>query len=121
MDSLEAIIHASENCKHMNINDLAAKIEVVPLAFIRGRSFTNSIVIVDEAESFDLTALKTVLTRVDRWSKVIILGSLNQIDDWRQRKKDKSDFQRVMEVLVNNPDYNHIVGYVHLEKSMRSE
>ena len=121
MDSLEAIIHASENGKHMNINDLAAKIEVVPLAFIRGRSFTNSIVIVDEAESFDLTALKTVLTRVDRWSKVIILGSLNQIDDWRQRKKDKSDFQRVMEVLVNNQDYSSIVGYVHLEKSMRSE
>jgi PhoH-like ATPase len=50
----------------INVKDLASKIEVIPLAFIRGRSFTNSIVIVDEAESMDLNALKTVLTRIDR-------------------------------------------------------
>ena len=63
-DSLESIRHLSK--ENINVKDLASKIEVIPLAFIRGRSFTNSIVIVDEAESMDLNALKTVLTRIDR-------------------------------------------------------
>lgn len=63
------------------VNDLTHRIEVCPIAFLRGRSFEDAIIIIDEAQNLDLTALKTVLTRVGRYCKIILLGSMNQIDD----------------------------------------
>lgn len=63
------------------VNDLLNHIEVCPIAFLRGRSFEDAVVIVDEAQNLDLTALKTVLTRVGKFCKIILLGSMNQIDD----------------------------------------
>ena len=65
----------------------------------------------------DLNALKTVLTRIDRWSKIVLLGSYKQIDDWRIRAQDKSDFQKVIEVLQDQP----YVGFIRFTRSMRSD
>ena len=90
---------------------------MIPIAFLRGRSFRDTILIIDEAQNLDLTALKAILTRVGDYSKVVLLGSMNQIDDPRQRKKDKCDFEKVMEATINLP----YVGYINLTKSMRSD
>ena len=115
MDNLESI------CRHSsfkpNLNDLKAKIEMVPIAFLRGRSFENTLLIVDEAQNLDLVTLKTILTRVGNYSKVILLGSMNQIDDSVQNKKDKCDFQKVIEKISDLP----YVAHIELTKSMRSE
>lgn len=114
MDNLESI------CRHSafkpSLNDLKHKIETVPIAFLRGRSFENTLLVVDEAQNLDLVTLKTILTRVGNYSKVILLGSMNQIDDIHQQKKDKCDFQKVIDKLQELP----YVGYVELTKSMRS-
>ena len=114
-DNLEAITRLSEY--HLNANDLAAKIEVLPLAFLRGRSFQDTILIIDEAQNLDLTCLKAILTRVNDWSKVVLLGSMNQIDDPRQRIQPQCDFQKVIDTIKDLP----YVGYVNLERSMRSK
>lgn len=114
-DSLESICKISEY--KLNVRDLAAQIEVLPLAFLRGRSLRNAIVIADEVESYDLNALKTVISRVGDYSKVILLGSYNQIDDWRQRTKEQCDFKRVADKLKQS----EYVGFVELTKSMRSK
>ena len=114
-DNLEAITRLSEY--HLNANDLAAKIEVLPLAFLRGRSFQDTILIIDEAQNLDLTCLKAILTRVSDWSKVVLLGSMNQIDDPRQRIQPRCDFQKVIDTIKDLP----YVGYVNLERSMRSK
>ena len=98
------------------VNELMNHIEVCPIAFLRGRSFEDAIVIVDEAQNLDLTALKTVLTRVGKYCKIILLGSMNQIDDWRQRKQPICDFEKVMNKLCPQP----YVGSVNLVESMRS-
>lgn len=98
------------------VNELMHHIEVCPIAFLRGRSFEDAIVIVDEAQNLDLTALKTVLTRVGKYCKIILLGSMNQIDDWRQRKQPICDFEKVMNKLCPQP----YVGSVNLVESMRS-
>lgn len=97
--------------------DMLSKIEITPIAFLRGRSLENCILIIDEAQNLDLTALKAILTRLGEYCKVILLGSLNQIDDRHQAKKEKCDFQRVQECL-SEFDF---VGEVHLIKSKRSE
>lgn len=113
-DNLEAICRISKD-KH-NAKDLAAKIEVTPIAFLRGRSFEDTILIIDEAQNLDLTALKTVLTRIGKFCKVVLLGSMNQIDDEKQRRKEKCDFEMVIDKLRGLP----YVGYVELQQSMRS-
>lgn len=116
LDTLEAIAKCQSKEEKDNINNMRSKIEVVPMAFLRGRSFVDSIIILDEAESCDLTALKTALSRVNEYSKIIILGSYNQVDDWRQRKEAQSDFERVIEKLKGHPK----VACIELERSMRA-
>lgn len=122
IDNLENIvrINAKSSANKAAIgnqtNELLHHIEVCPIAFLRGRSFEDAIVIIDEAQNLDLTALKTVLTRVGRFCKIILLGSMNQIDDYRQRKQPMCDFQKVVNKLSPQP----YVGTVNLVQSMRS-
>lgn len=97
-------------------NDVLSKTEITPLAFLRGRSLENCILIIDEAQNLDLVTLKAILTRVGEYCKVILLGSLNQIDDKKQAKKEKCDLVRVMECLSDCS----FVGQVELLKSKRS-
>lgn len=56
------------------------KIELVPLSFIRGRTFKRSIIILDEAQNCDMENLKMVLTRLGEGSTMVILGDPNQND-----------------------------------------
>lgn len=117
-DTLEAICHHSTN--KLNKNDLAAKIEVEPLGFLRGRSFApGTILIVDEAQNLNLASLKTVMTRMSDYCKVILLGSMNQIDDYEQRRKDKCDFQKVIDKFRDSQC--PYAGIVELKTSMRSK
>lgn len=55
-------------------------IEVVPLAFTRGRTFKNSICVLDEAQNANYKQLKMFLTRFDENSKIVLNGDLSQID-----------------------------------------
>lgn len=96
--------------------DMMSKIEITPIAFIRGRSLENCILIVDEAQNLDVVTLKTILTRIGEYCKVILLGSLNQIDDKKQIKKEKCDFVKVMEALQDCS----FVKTVELVQSKRS-
>ena len=61
----------------MRVNGL---IEVAPMSFIRGRTFTNSYIILDEAQNATIHELKTVITRVGEGSKIILMGDTDQID-----------------------------------------
>jgi phosphate starvation-inducible PhoH-like protein len=55
-------------------------IEVLPLAYLRGRSIDNSIIIVDEAQNISLKNMRSTLTRLGENSKMIITGDTKQID-----------------------------------------
>ena len=54
--------------------------DVAPLAYMRGRSFNDSYIIVDEAQNATIHELKTLITRVGQNSKIILLGDTDQID-----------------------------------------
>jgi len=56
------------------------QIEISPLAFIRGRTFNNTFLIVDEAQNSTIHELKTIITRVGENSKIVLLGDTDQID-----------------------------------------
>ena len=55
-------------------------IEVAPLAYMRGRTLENSIIILDEAQNTTLSQMKMFLTRLGFNSKMIITGDITQID-----------------------------------------
>ena len=58
----------------------AGNIEIVPFAFMRGRTFVNSFVIVDEAQNVTHSQMETVIGRLGKGSKMVICGDLAQID-----------------------------------------
>ena len=55
-------------------------IEVAPLALMRGRSFENTFVIVDEAQNITLPELKMLVTRIGEGSKLVLNGDIQQSD-----------------------------------------
>ena len=55
-------------------------IEIIPLAYMRGRTISNSFIILDEAQNATITQMKMFLTRMGEYSKVIVTGDITQID-----------------------------------------
>jgi PhoH-like ATPase len=55
-------------------------IEIAPMSFIRGRTFANAFIILDEAQNATIHELKTVVTRVGEGSKIVLMGDTDQID-----------------------------------------
>ena len=56
------------------------KIEIVPVSFMRGRTFVNSVVIVDEAQNVTHEQMEMIVTRIGKGSKMIICGDDAQVD-----------------------------------------
>lgn len=102
---------------HLNAENLKQKIEVTCPQFMRGRSFNNGyIIICDESQNLSRIEIKTLLTRIGEYSKIILLGDTQQIDA-KGMTKDNNEFMKTYEILS---DYN-FVGHVELIKSERSE
>lgn len=55
-------------------------IEVSPLAYMRGRNFKNSFIILDEAQNATPSQLKMLMTRISENSKIVITGDIEQTD-----------------------------------------
>jgi len=55
-------------------------IEIAPITYMRGRTFNNAYIIVDEAQNASIHELKTIITRVGQDSKIVLLGDVDQID-----------------------------------------
>jgi phosphate starvation-inducible PhoH-like protein len=77
-------------------------IEVLPLAYIRGRSIDNTIIIVDEAQNISLKNMRTTMTRLGEDSKMIILGDTKQID---LKNRSLSSLETVMNIFGKNPNF----------------
>jgi phosphate starvation-inducible PhoH-like protein len=66
-----------EQVKRFMINDV---IEVIPLAFMRGRTLNDSVIILDEAQNTTASQMLMFLTRLGHNSKMIITGDTSQVD-----------------------------------------
>ncbi len=55
-------------------------VEIVPLAFMRGRTLNNTFVILDEGQNTTVTQMMMFLTRMGTGSKVVVTGDITQID-----------------------------------------
>ena len=81
-DNLE-ILHGRDESPFSSIEYVKEKanIQFKSLNFMRGRSFNNTYVIIDEAQSLTQFQLKSIITRVGQNSKIVLLGNLAQIDN----------------------------------------
>lgn len=66
------------------------RIEVIPVGFLRGRNFTNSVIVVDESQNITHRQMELLLGRMCSGSKMIIVGDTSQID---LKDKRMSGFQ----------------------------
>ena len=71
-------------------------IEVVPLAYMRGRTLDNSFIILDEAQNTTPEQMKMFLTRMGFGSKVVVTGDITQIDLPRGKKSGLIEARRVL-------------------------
>jgi phosphate starvation-inducible PhoH-like protein len=94
LDNFHKII-GEDNTKKMIEMGL---IEVLPLAYIRGRSIDDSIIIVDEAQNITLGNMRSTLTRVGDNSKMIITGDSKQVD---LKNKKQSSLDIVVNIFKN--------------------
>jgi len=92
------------------------KLHVVPLAYIRGRSFTNICFVVDEAQNLTPHEVKTIITRAGEGTKIILTGDIWQIDT-PYLDAQSNGLSYLIDRLKGNPLYAH----VHLDKGERSE
>lgn len=110
-DALDAI--ASENV----VDEIVRRelIEVLPLTYIRGRTLSDTFVIIDEAQNLERSVLLTALSRLGEGSRVVLTHDVAQRDNLRVGRHD--GIASVISSLRGHPLFAHIT----LNRSERSE
>ena len=90
------------------------QLELAAITYLRGRSITDELVIVDEAQNIELSALRVVLTRMGTGSKVVFCGDLGQVDN------PYISPYGGMAALIEKMEGSPLFGHVTLTKGVRS-
>jgi phosphate starvation-inducible PhoH-like protein len=85
-------------------------IEIIPLAYMRGRTLDNAFMILDEAQNASAMQMKMFLTRLGVNSRAVITGDITQID---LPKKSASGMVQIIKILKGVDG----IGFVHLAES----
>lgn len=88
-------------------------IEIVPFAFIRGRTFQDSFIIIDEAQNVTDPQMEAVLARLGKGSKMVICGDIDQIDLKSKRESGFSFLSRIEEQVEGFSIFNLLENHRH--------
>lgn len=91
------------------------KLQITPLAYIRGRSLSNTFFIVDEAQNLTPHEIKTIITRAGEGTKMIFTGDIEQIDSPYLDKKSNG-----LAYLSDKMKDQDIFAHINLIKGERS-
>ena len=91
-------------------------IELEALTYIRGRSISNAIIIIDEAQNLTRHELKTIVTRVGEGTKIILTGDVEQIDNVYIDETSNGLTYAIEKLKIFD-----ITGHVTLKKGERSK
>ena len=92
------------------------KLHITPLAYIRGRSFSNIIFIVDEAQNLTPHEVRTIITRAGEGTKMIFTGDIFQIDTPYLDSRSNG-----LSFLIDRMQGQPLYAHVNLDKGERSE
>jgi PhoH-like ATPase len=104
--------------EHKTINEMVEneKLLITPLAYIRGRSLSRIIFIVDEAQNLTPHEVKTIITRAGEETKIIFTGDVRQIDT-PYLDSESNGLSYLVDKIKDHPLYAHVT----LQKGERSE
>ena len=104
--------------KHKAIMEMqdSGKIIITPLAFIRGRSLSNIMFIIDEAQNLTPHEVKTIITRAGENTKIVFTGDVHQIDTPYLDENSNG-----LAYLIDRLKGESLFAHVKLEKGERSE
>lgn len=91
-DALEDMMDFTQMKKFIELDI----IEIIPLAFMRGRTLNEAVVICDEAQNTSSLQMLMVLTRLGHGSKMIITGDITQIDLDKGQKSGMVEAMRIL-------------------------
>ena len=100
-DALEDMIPAAKLKEYMEGN----VIQIAPLAFMRGRTLNDAVIILDEAQNTTTHQIKMFLTRLGMGAKMIITGDITQID---LPRPTVSGLVQALHVLRDVPGIGHV-------------
>ncbi|KAB2958474.1 MAG: PhoH family protein [Thermoanaerobaculia bacterium] len=119
-DNLSVIKHQFEekerDFKRLDEMVEAEKLHITPLAYIRGRSFSNIMFIVDEAQNLTPHEVRTIITRAGEGTKMIFTGDIFQIDTPYLDAQSNG-----LSYLIDRVKGNRLYAHVNLDKGERSE
>jgi PhoH-like ATPase len=115
-DNLE-VLHGHDESPFGSIEYVKdrANIQFKSLNFMRGRSFNNAYIIIDECQGLTQFQLKSIITRVGVNSKIVVLGNLAQIDN-----KYITPLTSGLTYLVEKSKYFEHAGVMHVNGIERS-
>jgi PhoH-like ATPase len=90
-------------------------IEVSPISYIRGRSFSNCFIIVDEAQNLTIHEIKTLVTRCGEKTKMVLLGDTEQVDTPYLDK-----FSNGLAIAIEKLKGSSLFGHIRLDRGERS-
>ena len=91
-------------------------LELIALNFVRGRSLTNVMFIVDEAQNLTPHEIKTIITRAGEDTKIVFTGDINQIDT-----PYLDEHSNGLSYMIDRLKGNALFAHIKLEKGERSE
>jgi PhoH-like ATPase len=92
------------------------KLIITPLAYIRGRSISNTLFIIDEAQNLTPHEVKTIVTRAGEGSKIIFTGDIHQIDTPYLDTQSNG-----LSHIIDRMNKQYIYSHMTLVKGERSE
>jgi phosphate starvation-inducible PhoH-like protein len=102
-----------------DIKTVGDRLEFIPVAYLRGRNFSRSVVIADEMQNSSVLQMKTLLTRIAEDSQLVLLGDLKQEDVQTGGRNGLADLVQ----RVQNDVDQEFIGHVRfgLDDIQRSE
>lgn len=115
-DNLYALFGGDGSNPRDSVEELFERdlLEMAAVTYLRGRSITGELVIVDEAQNLELPTLKVILTRMGANSKVVFCGDLTQVDN--PYVSPFGGLAALIEKFKGNPMFGHIT----MERTVRS-
>jgi PhoH-like ATPase len=116
MPILDNVRHAFKDISYFKMMIDNGEIEVAPIPYIRGRTFANSLVLVDEAQNATIHELKTIITRIGSGSKIVLLGDIDQIDTPYIDRQSSG-----LSIVIDKFRNSKLAAHVNLSKGQRSD
>lgn len=125
-DALESIATISNESKNKSISKeniekakekLYECIEVQPITYLRGRSISNAILIIEEAQNFSSSELLHILSRAGKDSKIILTFDAAQVDNKYLRSGQNADVWKLIDQLKDKG----VAAHITLKKTERSK